>query len=263
MKKHVRDRVSLAAAVVAVVAIAAVALVATTSDEGDPAPGTDLVLPSPTDVPTPSPAPALLGSPAPLDPGPPQRPKPGTYRYRTRPRDPKDPDRAFEVRIVNQGSNGQKEYLDGGRVNDSVWRSDGKYLLQVMFGQPEGILCDWEPDARDLAFPLEVGQWESRSSCSPYPGLVMERAATSEVTGAAQVLIGGKDVVVWVIRINSSLRFRFGEEVFDQQEVSRVLFSPRHGLVVRLTQRRTGKDPASSKEIDEARTLELISLDPT
>ncbi len=264
MRKRVRDRVSLAAAIVVVAAVAAVALVFAMNDENDGGPGTDLVLPTATDVPTPSPAPQLLGTPAPLDPGPHQRPRPGAYRYRMKPRDPKDPDRAFVVRVANQGALGQQEYLDGQRVNDVAWRPDGKYTLQTMYGQPEGLVCDWEPDARELAFPLEVGQWKWRSSCSPYPGLVMERSATSEVTGAAQVIIGGKDVVVWVIRVQSSLRFVFGSsEVVEQQETSRVLFSPKHGLAVRLTQRRTGEDPASHKEIDEAFTLELNSLDPS
>ena len=263
MKKRVRDRVSLAAAVVVVAAVVAVALVSATSGENDGGPGTDLVLPTATAVPTPSPAPALLGTPAPLDPGPHQRPRPGTYRYRMKPRDPNDPDRAFVVRVANQGAFGQQEYLDGKRVNDVVWRPDGKYTLQAMFGQPEGLVCDWEPDARELAFPLEVGQWTSRSSCSPYQGLVMERSATSEVTGAAQVIIGGEDVVVWVIRVESSLRFVFGPEVVEQEEMTRVLFSPKYGLAVRLTQRRTGEDPASHEEINEAFTLELISLDPS
>lgn len=264
MKKHVRDRVSLAAAVVVVAAIVAVALVATTtSGENNASPGTDLVVPTATAAPTASPAPALLGSPAPLDPGPPTRPKPGIYRYRVTPPVEEDPDRARVLRITNSGSSGQTETLDGELIVQTAWRSDGKYSLQHQFGRQVGVVCDWEPDIRELVFPLRTGKWESRSSCNPYEGLVIERSVTSEITGAAQLIIGGRDVLVWVIRSEAHQIYRSGQEIIEQREISRSHFSPKHGLFVRSTQRRTGEDPVSRDEIDESSTLELISLDPS
>lgn len=263
MKKHVRDRISLAAAAVLVAAIVAVALVATsTSGENDDGAGTDLVVPTPTAVPTASPAPSLLGSPEPLDPGPPQRPKAGTYRYRITPPFERDPDRARVLRITNNGSSGQTEILDGELVVQTAWRSDGKYSLQHQFGR-EGVACDWEPDIREIAFPLRVGKWSTRTSCAPYEGLVIERETTSEITGAAQVIIGGRDTLVWVIRTEAHQVFRSGQDVVEQDETSRSHFSPEHGLMVRITQRRTGEDPISRKAIDESATLELLSLDPS
>ncbi|HWL64529.1 MAG TPA: hypothetical protein VNP73_01010 [Actinomycetota bacterium] len=264
MKKHVRDRVSLAAAVVLVAAVVTVALVATTtSGENDASPGTDLVLPTATAVPTALPAPALLGSPKPLDPGPPQRPRPGTYRYRITPPYVKDPDTTRVLRITNNGSAGQTETLDGELIVQTAWRADGKYSLQHQFGQQGGVTCDWEPDIRELVFPLKAGKWSSRASCNPFEGLVIEREVTSEITGAAQLIIGGQDTLVWVIRTQAHQVFRSGQEVIEQDETSRSHFSPKHGLMVRITQRRTGEDPVSRKEIDESATLELTSLDPS
>jgi len=263
MKKHVRDRVSLAAAVVVVAAVVTVALVAvSTSGENDAGPGTDLVVPTATAIPTASPAPPLLGSPEPLDPGPPQRPKAGIYRYRITPPYEEDPDRARVLRITDNGSVGQTETLDGELIVQTAWRADGKYSLQHQFGR-QGVACDWEPDIRELAFPLRAGKWSSRSSCNPFEGLVIEREATSEITGAAQVIIGGQDTLVWVIRTQAHQVFRSGEEVIEQNETSRSHFSPKYGLMVRITQRRTGEDPVSRNQIDESATLELMSLDPS
>jgi hypothetical protein len=264
MKKHVRDRVSLAAAVVVVAALVTFALVATTtSGENDAGPGTDLVVPTATAAPTASPAPPLLGSPAPLDPGPPQRPKPGTYRYRITPPNEEDPNHSRVLRITNNGSAGQTETLDGELIVQTAWRADGKYSLQHQFGRNSGVACDWEPDIREIAFPLRTGKFESRTSCNPYEGLVIERSTSSEITGAAQLIIGGQDVLVWVIRSEAHQVFRSGQDVIEQDEITKFHFSPKYGLIVRSTQRRTGEDPVSRDEIDESATLELISLDPS
>jgi hypothetical protein len=264
MKKHVRDRVSLAAAVIVVAAVVTFALVAvSTSGENAAGPGTDLVLPTATAVPTASPAPALLGSPKPLDPGPPQRPKPGTYRYRITPPYEEEPEATRVLRITNKGSAGQTETLDDELIVQTAWRADGKYSLQHQFGRQVGVACDWEPDIREIVFPLRAGKWESRSSCNPYQGLVIERSSASEITGAAQLIIGGEDVLVWVIRSEAHQVFRSGQDIVEQDEITKSHFSPKHGLIVRTTQRRTGEDPVSRREIDESATLELVSLDPS
>ncbi|MEX0873470.1 MAG: hypothetical protein WD646_10655 [Actinomycetota bacterium] len=263
MRKHVRDRLSLGAAVAAAAVLVGAALVVTTNDNKVDERGSDLTLPSPTSSASPSPAPKLLGSPVPLEPGPPTKPKAGTYRYRLTPPDVENPDRTTEVRIVDNGSTGQTEILDGQLAKNVVWRDDGKYILQHTFGQPQGAACDWEPDIRELAFPLREGRWVTKTSCRPFEGGVIEHSAVSQIMGAAQVIIGGQDVVVWVIRSESTELYKNSQDVVEQKQVSRSHFSPKLGLTVRLFQRRTGEDLQSRKEFDQAVTLELVSLNPS
>jgi hypothetical protein len=263
MRKHVRDRLSLGAAAAAVAVLVGAALVATTNDNKGDERGSDLTLPSPTSSASPSPAPKLLGSPAPLDPGQARKPKAGTYRYRVIPPDVEEPDRTRSVRIVDRGSSAQVEILEGQLAKDVAWRADGKYVLQTTFGQPQGLACDWEPDIRELVFPLREGKWVSRASCEPYEGLIVEHSTSTEIIGTAQVIIGGQDAVVWVIRSVSVERYRQGQDVIEQNQVSRSHFSPKHGLTVRFFYRRTGEDPQTRRELDESATLELVSLNPS
>ncbi len=175
----------------------------------------------------------------------------------------KDPKQTRALRITDNGPTGQTETLDGQLVVEVAWRSDGKYGLEHKFGQPNGLVCDWQPDIRELAFPLEVGQWMYRSTCEPFEGVSIERSATSEITGAAQVIIGGQDTIVWVVRTVANIKFKSGTGTTEQKEVSKSLFSPKYGLMVRSTQRRTGHDPSTRKQIDQTITLELTSLDPS
>ena len=174
--------------------------------------------------------------------------------------------------------------FSGQADRERAWRGDGMYVTRE-FGSGEGggesfeANCDWEPDVKELAFPLRQGAtWSWKSSCeskSEKMDVNQTWEGTARVTGVQTASVGGREVRVLVIErqsvrtANTTLR-REGREYqanskFDEK--TRQLYAPSVALTVRTDTEIKGTfespgQPGGSGQFEGKGETELRSLDP-
>lgn len=179
-------------------------------------------------------------------------------------------------------------------TEERSWRADGMYVTSEAAetkdqdqggggGGGGGGLngqCDWQPDIRQLAFPLKVGSswtWDSKCESKSEDGEYRRRSqGTAKVTGTRTASVGGRDVAVFVIEVKSTEDVFFSTEregrSFDATthiEAAGVdLYASSVALLVRTEREFKGTSQSSQAPGQTGRFegdgfRELLSLDPT
>jgi hypothetical protein len=203
---------------------------------------------------------------APEDPGPSTPPQAGTYSYTaTRQSDGGTSEsRDTETTIADTGSDGGErrqsitiEGPEGSAVIHVAWRSDGLYVTSMTIG---GSDCDWEPDFRWMAAPLQPGAtWSYASSCTATFGATpvkLDRTGEFKVVELVRMRVAGEVVDVWKIEsTEETTAAGFG----GSREVTTTYFSPRHGLRVKSTTERTSEQQGQTTTSVEASEIKSLS----
>ena len=249
----------------------------------------------------------------------PERPaptQPGTYRYRvkmdgqasfgtftTQLQSDKESDTVIERvpgpagevrdRVKQDTSQSSSGFSFSGQSNrERAWRNDGLYTTaeagrgsgQSESGEGGGrefeMSCDWEPDIKELAFPLREGTawtWDSRcESQSDDFDMKQRNQGNARVTGRQTAKVGGREVAVLVIQRRTVTDGEFSGESEGRQfqgtthteDDSIVLFAPSVSLVVKIDSKFKGtttspQAPGMDGRFQGEGRTELLSLDPT
>lgn len=242
-------------------------------------------------------------------------PRPGAYRYRTKGEgqasfgtftttfaDEQETDTRFEAvagaapgeardreRNESSGSSGSMNF-SGSAVRERSWRGDGMFVMsESSAGQAEGdeaeggeefrADCDWQPDVKELAFPLREGAaWSWDSTCeskSENADTTQRYTGQARVTGTRTATVAGRDLRVLVIEresardVDSTFR-RDGREFENKahfEETSTILFAPSVSLPIRTDSKFKGtsespQTPGQQGRFEGNSASELLSLDP-
>ena len=203
-----------------------------------------------------------------------------TIRYESAP--PSGAEQRDRERNESSGESGGMSFSGQGN-RDRAWRGDGMFITGESGGGEGGgesfqANCDWEPDVKDLAFPLRQGAtWNWKSTCeSKSENLDIKQTweGTARVTGVETASVGGKEVRVLVIerqsvRTADSTFRRQGREFKNNtrvEEKTRQLYAPSVALTVRSDTDMNGTtetpgQPAGSGRFEGKIESELRSLD--
>jgi hypothetical protein len=179
--------------------------------------------------------------------------------------------------------------VSGNGTEERSWRADGMYVTSESTeaeGQGEGGgggfsgKCDWQPDIRQLAFPLKVGaswSWDSKCEAKSDKGEYRRRSqGTAKVTGTRVASVGGRDVAVFVIEVKSTEDVFFSSQQDGRQfeatthiEAAGVdLYASSVAHLVRSQRKIDGTSqspqaPGQTARFEGDGSRELLSLDPT
>lgn len=174
--------------------------------------------------------------------------------------------------------------FSGQADRERAWRGDGMFVTRES-GAGEGggesfeASCDWEPDVKELAFPLRQGAaWNWKSACeskSEKMDIKQTWEGTARVTGVQTASVGGKEVRVLVIERQSvrtaDTTFRRDGREFQAnsrfEEKTRQLYAPSVALTIRTDTEIKGTfespgQPGGSGQFEGKGETELRSLDP-
>jgi hypothetical protein len=246
----------------------------------------------------------------------PERPGPprtGTYRYRNKGKGNAsfgtfttqiDEDGESSVRYESAGAgpgesrdrqrqegSGSRDSFNfsGSGTEERSWRADGMYIT-VEKASAEGrdqeggqenfnLDCDWNPDLRQLAFPLKEGQsWKWDSSCESKEGdneYRRRNQGSGKVVGTRTASVGGKEVRVLILEVRSvedvfvamtrnGNRFESTSHIEQDERIS---YASSVALPIRVESRVRGttespQAPGQQGRFEGEGTSELISLDP-
>lgn len=247
----------------------------------------------------------------------PERPaptQPGTYTYRTKMDgqasfgtfttqlkgdDENDttieriPGPAGEVRdrVKQETSGSSSGFSFSGQSNrERAWRDDGLYTTAEAGsggsqgeggegGQDFEMSCDWEPDMKELGFPLRRGaEWKWDSTCESKSDdfdMKQRNQGNARVTGTQTATVGGREVAVFVIQRRTVTDGEFSGRSGGQQyqgsshteDDSVILFAPSVALVVKIDSKFKGtttspQAPGTEGHFQGESTTQLLSLDP-
>ncbi len=204
------------------------------------------------------------------DPGPAVAPKAGTYVYaysREGSEGAETGERNVVVTDEGEAAGEHRQTIryegdEGGSfTNDVAWRSDGVYVMVTRFdfGGQTGE-CDWEPDFRIFALPLEAGStWSYETSCTVMFGTTpveIERTGSFTVGELTRIEVAGEAVDVWPIEsVEDTTLGAFGSST----EETTAYFSPRHGLRVKVSTKGSGSGQGRTESWTEEREIKNLS----
>ena len=204
-----------------------------------------------------------------------------TLRYEAVP--PANGETRDREKTESSGSSGGFDF-SGNADRERSWRGDGMYITSESGGGSGGgesfdSSCDWQPDVKELAFPLKQGAaWTWDSTCESRSENFDSKQSwrgEARVTGVQTASVGGREVRVLVIerkseRVVDFTMRREGRETKGKstfQETTRQLYAPSLALTVRTDTDLKGSfespgQPGGSGQFQGKMETELQSLDP-